>query len=317
VARVKAFVWAWLEPLTYIPYHVLRFVLGLRPRLAIDGRGQLLERRKQRELTRYKLLKVLTPVVVVEDGDERYAFRCPSWMEFKRAYRMLSREEGTVAWLREEVRPGDVFYDIGANVGVFTLYAGRRIGDGQIYAFEPHIGTAASLLGNIQENGLERTVRLFSCALSDRPGFFEFAYGDFAPGTSFSQLGDAASSEDASRPQSPELKFATSIDALIDDGVIRPPDLVKIDVDGQELEILRGMTGLLRGPRPPRAIQVEVNMDEKETLCGFLNDCDFDLVDRHHSMGIRGRIEAGADPEGLPFNGIFHPRASATATSAA
>jgi FkbM family methyltransferase len=231
---------------------------------------------------------------------------------------MLSREEGTIAWLSDEARAGDVFYDIGANVGIFTLYAGRRVRPGLVYAFEPHIGNAVSLLDNVRENELQDVVRVFSCALSDRPGFFEFAYGDFRAGTSFSQLGERAAEETgAGTAQSPELKFATTIDTLIEDGTIRSPDLVKIDVDGQELEILRGMERLLRGDRPPRAIQVEVNVEEKQALTGYLAECGFDLAERHHSVGIRTRIEAGQDPEQLPFNGIFKPRTSVPAAVAA
>jgi FkbM family methyltransferase len=309
LARVKAFIWAWLEPLTYIPYHLLRLALGLRPELRIDGRGLPLDRSKRLQLSRYKLLKVLVPRVVVDDGGDQYVFLCPGWHQFKRAYRMLSREEGTVAWISGEARAGDVFYDIGANVGIFTLYAGRRVRPGVVYAFEPHLANAVSLLDNVRENGLHDVVKVFSCALSDHAGFFEFAYGDFRAGTSFSQLGERADEATrAARAESPELKFATTIDSLIDDGTIRPPDLVKIDVDGQELEILRGMEGLLRSGRAPRAIQVEVNVDERHDLTAFLAECGFELAERHHSVGIRTRIEAGQDPDQLPFNGIFRPR---------
>ena len=62
------------------------------------------------------------------------------------------------------------------------------------------------------------------------------------------------------------LVYGSRVDHLVETGVIRAPTLVKIDVDGNELAILRGMTGLLRGRQRPRAVQVELNAGEHDAI---------------------------------------------------
>lgn len=289
-------------------FRLLWSSVGLRSEFNVDGRG-IGWVRAALEVTRHTLLESLTPTVTVREGEEHYAFRCPGHPEFVRAYTMLEREEGTVEWLRQEVRPGDVVYDIGANIGAFTLLAARRIQSGVVYAFEPHLANATSLLANIRQNELQRTVRVLSCALSDQSGVFGFDYNDPKAGTALSQLTEHSRADESPRINSPELKLTTTVDALVDDGVIRRADVVKIDVDGQELEVLRGMHGLLNGPRRPRAVQVEVNVEERLALCELMRSCGYELAERHYSAGAAKLLEAGRDADEVAFNRIFRPRA--------
>ncbi len=278
--------------------------LGLSPELVVAGRGVSLSR-AAREVTRHGMIETLTPTVTVRDGDERYAFRCRDHAEFVRVYTMLEREEGTVEWLQEELRPDDVLYDIGANIGAFTVLGATRVPRGAVYAFEPHLANAASLLANVGLNGLEEVVRVLSCPLSAQDGAFAFEYEDLQAGTAFSHL--AARADRAGRPGAinTELKLATTIDRLLAEGAIHPADVVKLDVDGLELEVLRGMRAYLLGPDRPRVIQVEVNPDGRAALRGFLGACGFELDSRHLSAGAAKRVAAGEDARALPCNGIF------------
>jgi FkbM family methyltransferase len=278
-------------------------LLGLGQEVVVDGRGPG-RARSGLEITRHTALHSLIPTVVVRDGDRRYAFRCTRYREFKRAARMLERERGTIEWLTAEVRPGDVFYDIGANIGVFTVFAASRIGDGQVYAFEPHLVNAARLLVNVGLNGLEDVVRVLSCPLSDRSGVATFDYGTLEVGTSSSRLSDQPAGGVGGTP---ELKVTATVDELLADGALRPPGLVKIDVDGHELSVLRGMAELLGGAQRPRAVQVEVNLADREEVCDLMRERGYDLTRRHHSIGAARLLEAGTDPDQVPFNGIFRP----------
>ena len=67
-------------------------------------------------------------------------------------------------------------------------------------------------------------------------------------------------------PVASEMVCGSRVDHLVETGVIRAPTLVKIDVDGNELAILRGMTGLLRGRQRPRAVQVELKAGEHDAI---------------------------------------------------
>ena len=97
--------------------------------------------RKAREIyagLRYKIgLKV---VVVTEIDNIKISFVTTSRLVYGlRAQRSYTRELVTMYWLRNCVSPNDVVYDIGANVGAYSLYAGKvvRNGQGKVYAFEP------------------------------------------------------------------------------------------------------------------------------------------------------------------------------------
>jgi FkbM family methyltransferase len=253
--------------------------------------------------------EALVRTTTVRDDGHEYRFRCRTFEEYMRAATFAAKEPGTVELLRSELRAGDVFYDVGANVGIYTIPAALRVGDrGCVFAFEPHLGNAYSLLDNIRANGLERRVTVVSSALHEAVGFFEFRYRDLGVGSSMSQL---ESSVDAFGeefvPDATELKFATTVDELVRSGATAAPAVVKIDVDGNELQVLRGMSDLLRGGQPPRAVQVEVNVGERDELLALMDDCGFGLAHRHHTEYFSRRVQAGDDPESLPFNGVFRP----------
>ena len=249
-----------------------------------------------------RLRGVLVVDVDVEADGEPYRFRCRSADEYMRAISMLSREPGTIAFLREELRPGDHLLDVGANVGTFTLYGARRVGpSGSVTAFEPHVRTAASLLDNVAANGLQPTVRVLSCALDAESGLFPFAYASTVGGTALSQLRGTAPAGGTT-----ELKAAYALDALVADGIVPAPDVVKLDVDGNEPAVLAGMRAVLTGSRRPRALQVELNPGADEAAA-MLRDCGYELVAEHRSHGAAAEIAAGSSPDSLGRNGIFRP----------
>ncbi len=104
-----------------------------------------------------KLRNQLVQIVKVDDGQFTYRFRCETPFEMWRARTLLEKEEGTVRWIRNSVRDGEVFYDIGANIGLYTLLAGYRVGAvGGVYAFEPHVANVQSLLAQRRPEPTDR-----------------------------------------------------------------------------------------------------------------------------------------------------------------
>lgn len=248
-----------------------------------------------------------------EDG-YRYRFFADSLHSFQRARAHLSKEPLTTAWIRENLRPTDVFLDIGANIGTFSIFAARHISDeGHVYACEPHLPTAVQLLQNVVANGLESRISAISIAASDADGFFPFHYKRWREGASGSQLGVEGGVEmDRRVGTGTELKFALRIDSMITQGV-RRPNLIKIDTDGIEPQILRGMEGLLRSDDRPRSILVEVQRGELQGHVDFMESCGFELLE-HHMLG-KGRraMERGEEHylSEFAFNAVFQPEALA------
>ena len=280
--------------------------------IRIASRGLAEPNRLQRWLLKwsFRWRKRLEPRVIVADGDHRSVFRCETLLDAARPMSLWTKEEGTMRWISAEVRAGDRFMDVGANVGIYTLAAAHRVGaEGRVYAFEPHKPNALTLMRNVAASELSERVTVFGCALSDEPRVLTFHYLSLASGSSGSQLGHrrvAGQSRDFAAAAS-EVLFATSVDRLIADQVIPVPTLVKIDVDGNELSILRGMRAMLCGSPRPRSVQVELNEGEQEAVVGFLESCGYQLVERHLTAIGKQRVAAGAKIEEIAHNAIFAP----------
>ena len=237
-------------------------------------------------------------------------FACENAFDAYRPTTLWIKEEGTMRWIDSEVRSGDVFMDIGANIGIYTIAAAHRVGSGgTVYAFEPHKVNALSLLRNVGLSQLSERVRVFSCALSDESRVLEFFYRSLESASTASQLGHTQipGSDAKFRPVAAEMVFATTVDRLIADGVILPPHLIKIDVDGNEIQILRGMQQLLSGAQRPRAVQVELNVGEQQAITQFMQRCGYELAERHLTFAGKQAQAAGEPLENIAHNGIFRP----------
>jgi FkbM family methyltransferase len=247
--------------------------------------------------------------LTLTDGTYEYRFVCHTKKERNRARRLFDKEKGTIAWLSRDLRPDDVFYDVGANIGTFTIFAGRRLGDaGRIIAFEPHIPNANSLIENIFLNGLEKQVQLVTAALTDREGYNRFNYLSMSAGTSTSQYGRHSYEGESFEPQFVELKHGCTVDGLCAAKVIEPPDLVKIDVDGLDFEVLNGMRGVLGSSKPPRAVQIELGTESTPKIMQLCRELGYELRERHWSEAGLDHIAQGHPPEDYPHYGIFyHP----------
>jgi FkbM family methyltransferase len=147
--------------------------------------------------------------------------------------------------------PGDVFFDIGANVGFFSLIAARCVGkEGQVYAFEPVPQNANAIVQSGQLNGFD-TIRVFPEAVAATTGRAELLLARHVGGAA---LASAETPPDANGHL--EVDVTTLDDAIVQRG-LRPPTLVKVDVEGAEIDVFRGMTETLRTHRPKIVYEVD------------------------------------------------------------
>jgi FkbM family methyltransferase len=221
--------------------------------------------------------------------------------------KMFIKEPGTCDWIMKEVRPGEIFYDIGANIGVYTVLAARCTGEnGRVFAFEPHCPSFSRLLDNIRVNNLEHIVTPCNFALHDQQGFFPFNYFSGEAASSHSQIGSApGDSELEFQPEISELKYSASIDSLIATKEFPPPHHIKIDVDGNEFAILRGMSTLMDSSQRPKSIQVEIDKPYKDEIMSFMERHKYILAAKHHTRAGLERISEGQNPEDILYNVIF------------
>lgn len=134
------------------------------------------------------------------------------------------------------LKAGDVFYDIGANVGFYSLLGSRRVGkDGRVVAFEPLPQNLNVLRRHLSLNHLSNVTAINS-AVSDRRGTAQFSVTD----PSSSHLSPTGN-----------LRVAvTTLDSVAEEYGLRPPQVVKVDVEGAEIDLIRGGLRCLVQSRP-------------------------------------------------------------------
>lgn len=146
--------------------------------------------------------------------------------------------------LRRCLQPGAVFYDIGANLGFFSLVAAACVGPhGRVYAFEPVPANAATLRRNAALNGFAN-ITVLERAASSTSGTARL---QLVADLSWSML-----DRNWRHPQTRSVidVEAVSIDDLVAASDASPPDVVKLDVEGWELDVIAGMRATIARHKP-------------------------------------------------------------------
>ena len=139
--------------------------------------------------------------------------------------------------LLNRLQPDDVFWDVGANVGIYTCFASAVLPPGHVVSIEPNPNNVARITENLRLNGL--TADVHQRALMEEPGELPLEITDHVDAGAYGRI-----TED---PSSGITVQGTSGDRLVDAGV-PAPTVIKIDVQGAEFEALRGMDAVLSSP---------------------------------------------------------------------
>jgi FkbM family methyltransferase len=156
-------------------------------------------------------------------------------------YALGTSEPHVQRFLAVNLRAGQVFYDVGANVGFLTLVGARAVGQsGRVYSFEPLPDNVAVLKHNVGLNRLSQ-VEIVEAAVADASGRSEFAIGTSTTGRLTS---------DARAEKSHLAVRTVSLDDAVAGMGFAPPHVVKIDVEGAEGRVLSGMAAIISEFRP-------------------------------------------------------------------
>jgi len=182
-----------------------------------------------------------------------------------------SKEPWTVRWIEQYLQPDEVLYDVGANVGAYTLVAAMAVPGARVVAFEPGAANFAALCANLELNEVADRVTPVPLALGDSPGPAPFV-GSGVAGASPS-LNGAAGQEHRTRV------LVDRLDDVVDRFGFPPPNHLKLDVDGGELQVLAGAERLLAG-EGIRSAMVELDRVRGPEVAERLTGLGFELAER-------------------------------------
>jgi FkbM family methyltransferase len=187
------------------------------------------------------------------------------------ALRELSYEAEVFSWLRD--RSYDVVIEIGANVGIFTLFFANTLAHARIYAFEPSQEAYRRLILNLHLNRCDN-VQAFNCAVADTSGILDFfePHGHLTNGS----LSRAFAEQFSNRVSHSKV---VAIDAMSLEQLFETEAhvLIKLDIEGEEPRVLKGMQALIQRYHPDLLIEV------LESSAPQLNKMDF-LVDGTYQL---------------------------------
>lgn len=229
-----------------------------------------------------------------------------------RVQTIYSKEPDTVAWIRS-MKEGEVFYDVGANIGLYTLLAAKL--NLKVFSFEPESQNFAVLIRNLALNGLSRAQAVaFPFCIGDMERIDTLRLSSLIAGGSCHSF---ASDENFKREEKKwayeQGSVSFSLDALVFDIKLPQPDHIKVDVDGFEDKVLKGASRTLERTRSILVEMDSVNeshMHWKKQLegQGFIVD-EQEMLDARRKEGpftgigniiFRRPIGALQEPIGAP-----------------
>ena len=154
------------------------------------------------------------------------------------------REPETIKWIEECMSTDDMLFDVGANIGAYSLIAASN--SIKVYSFEPSATTFLILLKNIMKNKFGSRIVPLSIPLSNKCSLDYFNYYDLMGGSSTHTFGAAIDYTGKKfKPVFKQLTMSMTIDDLVFAHNVQCPNHLKIDVDGNELQILEGAVKVL------------------------------------------------------------------------
>ena len=221
-------------------------------------------------------------------------FAAPNALARYRATSFSTKEPDTLTWL-DAIPEGAVFWDVGANVGLYSIYVAKKL-KAKVYAFEPSVFNLELLARNIFLNGLQRDITIVPVALSDSIGPSMFNMSSTAWGGALSTFGQDFDQHGGKLNSVFEYQTmgipVNDVTRLLG---IPAPRFIKIDVDGIEHFILRGGTEVLKNVE---SVMIEINDNFSEQAeesarhlqnagLTLLRKCSMDAGNQYNQWWVR------------------------------
>ena len=230
----------------------------------------------------YKFIKIL---------DKKIKFFVPNQLLEWRVDTYFTKEPETLKWIDSfEEKDNLIFWDIGANIGLYSIYNSLKHPKSTTIAFEPSSSNLRVLTRNISINNLEKKIKVVPTPLTNKKNIFqEMKEGQFIEGGALNSFGEKFDFE--GKEFKPTMRYnvlGTTMNFLIENSILDVPDYIKIDVDGIEHLILEGGDKFLNNEKV-KSLSIEINENFKKQYNEVLNLMDkynFKILHKKHNDSL-------------------------------
>ena len=245
----------------------------------------------------------------IEIHEKKIKFFIPNHLTEWRVDTLLTKEPETIAWIDKFKNDKEIiFWDIGSNIGLYSIYAAVRHHECKIISFEPSSNNLRVLTRNISINNLENSIKVFTNPLTDKgKKFLMMQHNEFNEGGALNSFGENYNFE--GKKQFYPMKYQLlgfSMKDILDNKFLEIPDYIKIDVDGIEHLILSGAGEYLKDKKI-KSISVEINENfnkQFQNVIDIMHNNNFVFFDKKQNDDLKN----SNGPFSKSFNYIFNKK---------
>lgn len=261
-----------VKKLSYIIFSILFFLDKIFK--IITKKSILIKLNEFSQERSYKPIKIL---------DKEIKFFVPNQLLEWRVATFFTKEPETLEWIDSfQEKENFIFWDIGANIGLYSIYNSLKYPKSTTIAFEPSSSNLRVLTRNISINNLEKNIKVVPMPLTNKDNIFqEMRESHFIEGGALNTFGEKYNFE--GKEFKPTMKYnllGTTINYFLENSILDIPDYIKIDVDGIEHLILEGGDKFLNNKKV-KSLSIEINENFKEQydkVLNLMNKCEFKLL---------------------------------------
>ena len=220
-------------------------------------------------------------------------FHTPSSISAYRAKSFFTKEPDTLRWMNKYGGNKKILYDIGANMGIYSLYFSKRF-NSISYVFEPSFMNLNLIQNNIKLNNLEKNIVIIPNPTFSKTAISKLYQLRRNAGDATTTFNDKNVFKDmlskSKEGDSPSINkvLGLSIDNLVESKILKKPDLIKIDVDGNEIEVLKGCKNILSENRKI-SILIELRKNTYNSAKKILKQSSFKFISKMRNNYIWGK----------------------------
>ena len=221
-------------------------------------------------------------------------FFVPNRLVKWRVETFFTKEPETLEWIDSfDDNSKIIFWDIGANIGLYSIYAALKFKNIEVVSFEPSTSNLRVLSRNISINKLENKIKINQFPLTNKENkYLMMKEGDFVEGGALNSFGEDFDFEGKIFKSEMNYQlFGTTINYLIENNILEIPDYIKIDVDGIEHLILEGASKYLNHKKI-KSMSIEINenfTEQYEKVLYIMEKNDFTILHKKHNVEIFGK----------------------------